>query len=147
MTKLACRLLVCAIFTSVLAGLGPTRHGLLAVEDSRLPVPPQEKVDESLGLIRGAYEADYQSAKQSEEPEHLIVQLRDWAGQEADQVRKYALLLEAENVAIAYDCYERALELLEARAERFQLDGQALKGELLKRFAGPKIPADLELCD
>lgn len=139
--------LACLVLSCVIGGFAPARHGLLAAEDARLPVPPQEKVEESLALIRDAYEADYKSAKESEEPEQLIVQLITLAGQESDPVRKYALLVEAGNVAGTYDYYERAIELLETRAERFKVDGLALKGELLQSFAGPKIPADLELCE
>jgi hypothetical protein len=147
MNRVDYRFLARLVLSCVIGGFAPSRHGLLAAEDARLPVPPQEKVGESLALIRDAYEADYKSAKESEEPEQLIFQLITLAGQESDPVRKYALLVEAGNVAATYDYYERAIELLETRAERFQVDGLALKAELLQSFAGPKIPADLELCE
>lgn len=116
-------------------------------DDARLPAPSQDKVEDSLGLIRDAYEADYQATKESREPEHLIAQLRAAAGQETDPVRKYALLVEAENVAAAHDNYRQAMELLNARTELFRMDGLALKGDLLKRLAGPRVTADLDLCD
>lgn len=116
-------------------------------DDARLPAPSQDKVEDSLGLIRDAYEADYQATKESGEPEHLIAQLRAAAGQETDPVRKYALLVEAENVAAAHDNYRQAMELLNARTELFRMDGLALKGDLLKRLAGPRVTADLDLCD
>ena len=141
MNRAVSQFLLGVVFSS-LVGLS-----LAQADDARLPVPPQDKVEESLGLIRDAYEADYQAAKESGEPEQLMAQLRASAGQEADPVRKYALLMEAENVAAAHDNYRKAVELLDARAELFRIDGLALKGDLLKRLAGPKVPADLELCD
>lgn len=147
MTKVLNRLLACIVFVSVVGGLVLVTQPLLAAEDARLPEPPQEKVEQSLALIRDAYEADYQAAKESGEPERLIAQLTTLAEQEADSVRKYALLMEAENVASAHDNYKKAVELLDARAELFRVDGLALRGELLKRLAGPKVSADLELCD
>jgi formylglycine-generating enzyme required for sulfatase activity len=147
MTKALYQLLFCAVFVSVVSGLAPTRHGLLAAEDARLPAPPQEKVEEALALIRDAYEADYRAAKESGEPEQLIAQLNGLASGEADPVRKYALFVEAENVASAHDNFKKAVELLDARAELFRIDGLALRSDLLKRLAGPKVSADLELCD
>jgi sulfatase modifying factor 1 len=147
MTKALNRLLACIVFVSVVGGLVLVTQPLLAAEDARLPEPPQAKVEQSLTLIRDAYEADYQAAKESGEPEQLIAQLTTLAEQEADSVRKYALLVEAENVASAHDNYKKAVELLDARADLFRVDGLALRGELLKRLAGPKVSADLELCD
>lgn len=142
MNRAVSRFLACVAFSGVV-GMSPAR----AADDARLPVPPQAKVEDSLGLIRDAYEADYQAAKESGEPDQLIAQLRTSAGQEADPVRKYALLVEAENVAATHDNYRKAVELLDARAELFRIDGLALKGDLLKRLAGPKVTADLDLCD
>jgi formylglycine-generating enzyme required for sulfatase activity len=147
MTKALYQLLFCAVFVSVVSGLAPTRHGLLAAEDARRPAPPQEKVEEALALIRDAYEADYRAAKESGEPEQLIAQLNVLASGEADPVRKYALFVEAENVAATHDNFKKAVELLDARAELFRIDGLALRSDLLKRLAGPKVSADLELCD
>lgn len=135
------RFLACVVVSSAF-GIPPAR-----ADDARLAVPPEDKVENSLGLIRDAYEADYKAAKESGDPEQLIAQLRGSAGQEADPVRKYALLVEAENVAAAHDSYRKAVELLNARAELFQIDGLALKGTLLKRLAGPKVTADLDLCE
>ena len=141
MNRAASRFFACVVVISVV-GMSLARG-----DDARLPVPPQDKIEDSLGLIRDAYEADYEAAKESGEPEQLIAQLRASAGQEADPVRKYALLVEAENVAAAHDNYRNAVEILEARDELFQIDGLALKGDLLKRLAGPKVTADLDLCD
>lgn len=141
MNRAVSRFLACVVVSSVV-GMSPAR-----ADDGRLPVPPQDKVEDSLGLIRDAYQADYQTAKESGEPEQLIAQLRASAGQETDAVRKYALLVEAENVAAAHDNYRKAVELLDARAQLFQIDGLALKRDLLKRLAGPKVSADLDLCD
>lgn len=141
------RLLARVVFASVVGGLALATQPLLAAEDARLPEPPQEKVEQSLTLIRDAYEADYQAAKESGESEQLIAQLATLAEQEADPVRKYALFVEAENVAMAHDNYKKSVELLDTRAELFRVDGLALKGALLKQLAGPKVSADLELCD
>lgn len=115
--------------------------------DDRLPVPAEAIVDAAIALIRDAYEADYEAAKQSGEPERLLVQLAKLARDETDPVREYAILVEAESLAAQYDDSRRAIELLNTRAERFRLDGLALRGQLLKRLAGPKITADLDLYD
>jgi hypothetical protein len=147
MSRVAYQCLACFFLSCVIGGLVPARHGLFAAEDARLPLPPQEKVEEALALIRDAYEADYRAAKESGEPEQLIAQLNGLASGEADPVRKYALFVEAENVASAHDNFKKAVELLDARAELFRIDGLALRSDLLKRLAGPKVSADLELCD
>lgn len=147
MSRVAYQCVACFFLSCVIGGLVPTRHGLFAAEDTRLPVPPQEKVEEAIALIRDAYEADYRAAKESGEPEQLIAQLNALAGGEADPVRKYALFVEAENVASAHDNFKKAVELLDARADLFRIDGLALRSDLLKRLAGPKVSADLELCD
>jgi formylglycine-generating enzyme required for sulfatase activity len=147
MSRVAYHFLACLLWSCIIGGIVPARHGLLAAEDTRLPVPPQEKVEESLALIRDAYERDYQAAKESGEPEQLIAQLITLADQEADPVRKYALLVEAENVAATHDNYKKAVDLLDTRADLFRVDGLAIRGDLLKRLAGPRVSADLELCD
>lgn len=118
-----------------------------ASADSRLDCPPEAKVDEAVELIRAAYETAYTTAKESEEPNSLIEQLVGLSNQTTDPAKKYALLLEAEIVATQYENYATALDLLAKRAEQFQIDGLKLKGELLKRLAGPKVAADLVLLD
>lgn len=115
--------------------------------DERLPVPTESLVDRAIALIRGAYEADYKAAKESGEPASLLSHLGKLAQDETDPVREYAFLVEAEAVAAQYDDYKHAIELLNTRAERFQVDGLALRGQLLKRLAGPKVAADLDLYD
>lgn len=119
----------------------------VAVTDSRLACPPDAKIDEAVELIRAAYEAAYVQAKESGEPDPLIEQLTGLANQATDPAKKYALLLEAETVATQYENYTNALDILAKRAEQFQIDGLKLRGELLKRLAGPKVAADLVLFD
>jgi hypothetical protein len=119
----------------------------VATPDSRLACPPDAKVDEDVKLIRAAYEAAYDSAKDTGEPDSLIQQLVGLSNQTPDPAKKYALLLEAEAVATQYENYATALDLLAKRAEKFQIDGLKLKGQLLKRLAGPKVAADLVLFD
>ena len=119
----------------------------VATPDSRLPCPPDAKVDEDVKLIRAAYEAAYDNAKDTGEPDPLIEQLVGLSNETPDPAKKYALLLEAESVATQYENYATALDLLAKRAEKFQIDGLKLKGQLLKRLAGPKVAADLVLFD
>jgi formylglycine-generating enzyme required for sulfatase activity len=118
-----------------------------AADDSRLSCPPEAKVDEAVALIRAAYEAAYDNAKDTGEPDPLIEQLTSLANQTTDSAKKYALLSEAEAVATQYENYASALDILAKRAEQFQIDGLKLKGQLLKRLAGPKVAADLVLFD
>jgi len=119
----------------------------VATPDSRLACPPDVKVDEDVKLIRAAYEAAYEQAKDTGEPDSLIQQLVGLSNETPDPAKKYALLLEAEAVATQYENYTTALDLLAKRAEKFQIDGLKLKGQLLKRLAGPKVAADLVLFD
>lgn len=119
----------------------------VATPDSRLACPPDAKVEEAVELIRAAYEAAYDKAKDTGEPDPLIEQLTSLANQTTDSAQKYALLLEAEVVATQYENYATALDLLAKRAEQFQIDGLKLKGQLLKRLAGPRVAADLVLFD
>lgn len=118
-----------------------------AKPDSRLPCPPDAKVDEAVEIIRAAYEADYEQAKTTGEPDPLIETLTNVANKTPDAAKKYALLLEAEALATQYEAYATALNVLANRAELFQVDGLKLKGQLLKRLAGPKVAADLVLFD
>lgn len=119
----------------------------VATPDSRLACPPDAKVDKDVKLIRAAYEAAYEQAKDTGEPDSLIQQLVGLSNETPDPAKKYALLLEAEAVATQYENYATALDLLAKRAEKFQIDGLKLKGQLLKRLAGPKVAADLVLFD
>jgi formylglycine-generating enzyme required for sulfatase activity len=119
----------------------------VATPDSRLACPPDAKVDKDVKLIRAAYEAAYDNAKDTGEPNSLIQQLVGLSNETPDPAKKYALLLEAESVATQYENYATALDLLAKRAEKFQIDGLKLKGQLLKRLAGPKVAADLVLFD
>jgi formylglycine-generating enzyme required for sulfatase activity len=119
----------------------------VATPDSRLACPPDAKVDKDVKLIRAAYEAAYDQAKDTGEPDSLIQQLVGLSNETPDPAKKYALLLEAEAVATQYENYATALDLLAKRAEKFQIDGLKLKGQLLKRLAGPKVAADLVLFD
>lgn len=115
--------------------------------DDRLAVPTENLVAQATNLIRDAYETAYKTAKESGEPEPLLVQLEKLARDETDPVREYALLVEAEAVAVQYESYKRAVELLTSRADRFRVDELSLRLQLLKGLAGPKVAADLELYD
>lgn len=118
-----------------------------ALPDSRQDCPPDAQVEEAVKLIRAAYEAAYDKAKNTGEPDPLIEQLTHLASQTKDSATKYALLLEAEAVATQYENYVAALDLLANRAAQFRIDGLKLKGQLLKRLAGPRVAADLVLFD
>lgn len=114
---------------------------------SRLPCPPDAKVEEAIELIRAAYEAAYDQAKDGGDPDLLIEQLTGLANQATDPAKKYALLVEAEAIATQYENFASALDLLAKRAEQFQIDGLKVKSQLLRRLAGPKILADQVLFD
>ena len=64
----------------------------VATPDSRLPCPPDAKVDEDVKLIRAAYEAAYDNAKDTGEPDPLIEQLVGLSNETPDPAKKYALL-------------------------------------------------------
>lgn len=115
---------------------------------ARAPVPSDSDIAKSRQLIRAAYETDYKSAQESGEPAALLAKLRSAADSvAAEPAKKYAFLLEAEDIAAEHDDVVITLLLVDRRAELFELDNLAERSKRLEQLAGPKIAADLVLME
>jgi len=113
----------------------------------RLSVPADPAVAESRKLIRDAFDADYKTARESGEPAALLDRLRTEADAAPEPAKKYAFLLEAEDIAEQHDDAAATLALVDRRAELFDIDCLAERSKTLARLAGPKIAADLTLLE
>jgi len=112
-------------------------------------VPDAAAVTSSRDLIRLAYENEYDAVKRSSEPANLINELLRAvdANRTADPARQYALLIEAEEMAIQHEEASAALGIVEKRASLFELDGLKLRADTLERLAGPKVSGDAMLME
>lgn len=148
---IACVSLLCWDASSCLAqGPGPIRpvdpvDGQIRLlraqspDDSaqrRQPIPAQAAIEQARGLVRQAFEDDYKTAAKNPEP--LIHKLLAAAGDTKDQVRKYALLLSAEDVAAMGGDHARAMQLIDIRTAEFECDDIQSRIERLSRFLAPK---------
>lgn len=126
------------LFAKLAAGTEPATA-------KRLPIPAAESVTKARELIRDAYESDYGAAKNAGEYAGLLKKLRGFANAEADPVKKYAFLLEAEEVAADRDDAAATLETVDRRAALFEIDGLEERAKTLSRLATPRVAPDLAL--
>lgn len=117
------------------------------VPADRLPVPAELAVADSRKLIRDAFDADFKAARASGEPAALLDRLLKEADVAQTTAKKYAFLLEAEDVAEQHDDSAATLGIVDRRAELFDVDCLAERSKTLARLAGPKIVADLVLLE
>jgi len=96
------------------------------------PVPSHEAVGEARRLVRDAFEADVLNAASNPEP--LIEKLVTASGQTEDPARSYALLLEAEQAAVAAGEADRAMELVAIRSREFTIDPVQARVALLEEL-------------
>jgi hypothetical protein len=85
------------------------------------PVPSADELDTARVAIRKAYADDY--GRLPEGYQALVDKLDDSASQEPKATVRYALFVEAENVAARGGDYTRAMLLIDKRAEGFACDG------------------------
>jgi len=110
---------------------------------ARLPVPDAQSVAEARELIKKAYADDYKMA--AEDPEPLIQKLLLTVIETDDAARKYAMLLEAEQAAVDGRVPSRAMEVVDFRADAFDIDGIGCRVERLETFLSPKTYSDTTL--
>lgn len=125
----------------------PTKPVDVGVEHARprtrQPVPEATAIKKAQDLIRQVYEIDYGSATKNAEP--LIRKLLDAARETKDPVRKYAMLLEAEEAAARIAEHKRVFELIDLRGGEFSVDVTEAKAGRLTEFLTSKAKTDPEL--
>ena len=109
----------------------------------RTAVPDPEAIDRAVELIRQAYEEDFQRV--GDMPEPLIQKLLVAAAQTEEVARKYAALLEAQQVAVTGGDFGRAIELVDIRATEFDIDAAQGRLDLLAKLLTPKAKTDPNL--
>lgn len=109
----------------------------------RTPVPDAASIATARELIKKAYADDYTAV--AEDPEPLIQKLLLAVVETDDAARKYAMLLEAEQVAIAGRDINRAIEIVDLRADAFDVDCMGCRVESLASFLLPKAYSDANL--
>lgn len=113
------RILVCALAASLFSSVGISSYAGQQ-ESPRQPVPNESVVKAARELVRDAYEGEFLNAASSPEP--LIEKLVTASGQTKDAARAYAMLLEAEQVAVMAGKYDRVIELVDIRTREFDVD-------------------------
>lgn len=104
--------------------------------------PDDAAVKEAQELIKQVYEDDYKAAAKTPEP--LIQKLLAAAEKTEEPARKYAMLLEAVEVAVLGGDHGRAIELIDVRASQFGEDGVEARLMLLAKLLTPKTKTDSE---
>ena len=140
------------------AGQGPaTLESLLQAEPhvgpvplpreaaSRCPVPADQDVAAAKDLIRQAYEEDYAEAKKGS-TRRLVSKLMETATEVDDASRRYALLLEAQRIAIESDAVDAAIEAADRRSTLFNLDAAECRMEVLLATSKRDQRDDALLC-
>lgn len=107
------------------------------------PVPDQAEVAKVQELIKQAYEHDYKMA--TDNPEPLIQKLLAAPDQAKDPVRRYAFLISAEEAAVTGGDSSRTMELIDIRAEEFEIDRLKPRIDRLAEFLTPKAKMDPEV--
>jgi hypothetical protein len=97
---------------------------------SRCPVPADQDVDAAKELIRQAYEDDYAEAEKGS-TRRLVAKLMEIATEVDDDSRRYALLLEAQRIAIESGAIDTATEAADRRSTFFHVDAAECRMEVL----------------
>jgi len=90
-------------------------------EIGRTPIPPESKVAEAVAVVRSGYKTEYTSAAKKGDPRPLLLTLAQAARETKVDERKYALLEEAERLAIEADLYTLALNIAKEKALTFDV--------------------------
>jgi hypothetical protein len=103
-------------------------------------VPETAAVKEARELIRQAFEDLFQDGERNPGP--LIEKLLASVGQTDDPARKYALLLEAEDIATAAGDIRWLLDVTDMRARTFGGKPLEMRLDVLRRLMTPKTKSD-----
>lgn len=106
------------------AGRSPEPRGPALLQSTgsteRVPVPPAKAVEQARKLIRESFGSLFQ--KIAERPAFVAETLLEFARQTADESREYALLDEAEQVALKGNQVDLVVEVVLQRVETFDVD-------------------------
>ncbi|MFM8707048.1 MAG: hypothetical protein ACKOHK_02880, partial [Planctomycetia bacterium] len=112
----------------------------------RRPVPTEEEVAAATDLIRQASEEDYSDAAQGSS-RLLVTKLLEAAKDVDDAGRKFALLIEAQRLAILSGDVETAVSAASRRSELFSIDAAECRLETLMAAAKSDQRNDGSLCE
>ena len=110
----------------------------------RLPLPAESELKAASKAVRDAYavhEADPQ-ASSTQKYDEVLAAMRAAADKTNDPARKYALLLEAERMAVNAEEYTQAFATAHQRAEQFEIDPFTASIEVVELFAEPLVSED-----
>ena len=113
---------------------------------SRLPLPAESELKAASKVVRDAYAvtvADTQ-ASSTQTYDEVIAAMRAAADKTNDPARKYALLLEAERMAVNAEEYTQAFATAHQRSEQFEIDPFTASIEVVELFAEPPVSEDQE---
>lgn len=113
--------------------------------DTKVAVPDEKAVSMAVELIRQAYEEDFERA--ADAPEPLIQKLLAAAAQTNDPARKYATLLQAQEVAIRGGDYGRAFEIVDIRTTEFDAEPAQARLDVLATLLTPKTKTNPEILE
>ena len=100
----------------------------------RVAAPGDEYVRKEIEFVKTAFRAEYARAAELHDSRSLISALARRAGLSDPGPRTYALLVEAERLAVEDGLFARALALAEERALRFQTPTWSTRLKLLERM-------------
>jgi serine/threonine protein kinase len=102
----------------------------------RRPVPDESQIVEATELIKQAFTEEYAAARESKESRiALIDQLDKSQADTSDRARRYALLLEAQRLAVEADGLVRSLAFASTRGELYSVDVIPEKLSIVDRFS------------
>jgi hypothetical protein len=107
--------------------------------DLRLPVPDEEKLKETIAVIRELYKIDY-ARKTPADKKYLAGLLIKVGGDSKDAAEKYALFLEAKDLYAEAGAVKEVFEAIVLLASKFRFDATAMKTSALEKMT-PLIPA------
>jgi hypothetical protein len=117
-----------------------------ADEGKRLPVPHHEAVAAARDLIRQAYEEDYSDTAEAA-IRRLVAKLVEAVAGVDDPPRKYALLLEAQGLAIAAADMDTAIDVASQRSTVFEVDAAECRLDVLLAASKDEHRDDNALCE
>jgi len=117
-----------------------------AGQADRLPVPDDEQVAAASDLIRQAYEEDYSETAEGAR-RRLVAKLLEAVKGVDDPARKYAILLEAQSLAIAAGDLATAIDAADQRVALFAVDAAECRLEVLIAASKSDDRDDSGLCE
>ena len=105
-----------------------------AAADARLDVPAAAEVETETAKVREILADAYKNAQQQRDYEPLIAELDQRLSREEGAAHHYALMREAERLAVEAGLYARALEIAAERARRFKADTLDTRMAALERI-------------